>query len=397
MFSHVILGLLRDGRQRHGYELINDYRLRSGTLPSPGNLYRELGRLAAAKLIATGVNPPDADPRRIPYQITDRGRRTFDQWLVSARTQSDEFHNWLLFIDRVPEDARERLLDRRQEDLWMRSKELARALEDASVRAREDGAASGYNPLPVVLERQSKRDAAIELTDVSKSYGTGRLVTRVVCRLSLRVQRGEFVSIMGPSGSGKSTLLNLIAGLDTPDAGRVVVSGIDLRTLTDAQLAAMRLRKIGFVFQAFNLLPALTVERNVSWPLEFAGLSRREQRARALAALEKVGMAAHAKRRPAELSGGEQQRVAIARAIVAGPEILLADEPTGNLDSHTGQTILNLLVALSREANATVVMVTHSVLAAAHGDRTLELEDGRILREVRLPADAVAAGEARTR
>src|SRR5579875_1888370 len=132
MFSHVILGLLRDGRQRHGYELINDYRLRSGTLPSPGNLYRELGRLAAAKLIATGVNPPDADPRRIPYQITDR----------------------------VPEDARERLLDRRQEDLWMRSKELARALEDASVRAREDGAASGYNPLPVVLERQSKLLAA---------------------------------------------------------------------------------------------------------------------------------------------------------------------------------------------------------------------------------------------
>src|SRR5579885_2533701 len=160
MFSHVILGLLRDGRQRHGYELINDYRLRSGTLPSPGNLYRELELLATATLLATGVNPPDADPRRIPYQITDRGRRTFDQWLVSARTQSDEFHNWLLFIDRVPEDARERLLDRRQEDLWMRSKELARALEDASVRAREDGAASGYNPLPVVLERQSKRLAA---------------------------------------------------------------------------------------------------------------------------------------------------------------------------------------------------------------------------------------------
>src|SRR5579884_3166262 len=417
MFSHVILGLLRDGRQRHGYELINDYRLRSGTLPSPGNLYRELGRLAAAKLIATGVNPPDADPRRIPYQITDRGRRTFDQWLVSARTQSDEFHNWLLFIDRVPEDARERLLDRRQEDLWMRSKELARALEDASLRAREDGGSSGYHPLPAVLERQSKlvaaeleflkefraslaarlrqpvaaaltapaaamrpaerraderrrsvRDAVIELTEVSKSYGTGRLVTRVVCRLSLRVLRGEFVSIMGPSGSGKSTLLNLIAGLDAPDAGRVVVGGVDLRTLTDAQLAAMRLRKIGFVFQAFNLLPALSVERNVSWPLEFAGFSR-----------------------------GEQQRVAIARAIVAGPDILLADEPTGNLDSHTGQTILNLLVALSRDTNATVVMVTHSVLAAAHGDRTLELEDGRILREVRLPADALAAGDARTR
>jgi len=225
----------------------------------------------------------------------------------------------------------------------------------------------------------------IELADVSKSYGTGRLVTRVVSRLNLRIRRGEFVSIMGPSGAGKSTLLNLIAGLDTPDAGRVIVSGIDLQTLTDAQLAGMRLRKIGFVFQAFNLLPALTVGRNVAWPLQFAGFSRREQRARALEALERVGMADYAMRRPAELSGGEQQRVAIARAIVAGPEILLADEPTGNLDSHTGQHILNLLVALSREANATVVMVTHSVLAASHGDRTLELEDGRILREVRAP------------
>src|SRR5579871_3193902 len=160
MFSHVILGLLRDGRQRHGYELINDYRLRSGTLPSPGNLYRELGRLATEKLIAAGINPPDADPRRIPYEITDRGRRTFDQWLVASRTQSDEFHHWLLFIDRVPADVRERLLDRRQEDLWMRSKELARALEDASLRAREDGGSSGYHPLPAVLERQSKLVAA---------------------------------------------------------------------------------------------------------------------------------------------------------------------------------------------------------------------------------------------
>jgi DNA-binding PadR family transcriptional regulator len=116
--------------------------------------------LSAARLIVTGVNPPEADPRRIPYQITDRGRRVFDQWLVSARTQSDEFHNWLLFIDRVPDDARERLLDRRQEDLWMRSKELARALEDVSLHARERGAAIGYDPLPAVLERQSKILAA---------------------------------------------------------------------------------------------------------------------------------------------------------------------------------------------------------------------------------------------
>ncbi|HLK12013.1 MAG TPA: PadR family transcriptional regulator [Candidatus Binatia bacterium] len=174
MFSHVILGLLRDGRQRHGYELINDYRLRSGTLPSPGNLYRELGRLATEKLIAAGINPPDADPRRIPYEITDRGRRTFDQWLVASRTQSDEFHNWLLFIDRVPADVRERLLDRRQEDLWLRSKELARALEDVGMRRPERPPTTAYDPLPAILERQMKIVAAeLEfLKEFRSSFGS---------------------------------------------------------------------------------------------------------------------------------------------------------------------------------------------------------------------------------
>jgi len=226
----------------------------------------------------------------------------------------------------------------------------------------------------------------IRLTGVVKRYGAGPAATTALNGLDLSIARGEFASLMGPSGSGKTTLLNLVAGLDTPDRGEVVVNGTPLAGLTDRALADLRLRTMGFVFQSFNLLPALTVERNVAWPLQFAGFSRSEVRERTAEALRRVGVEGREARRPAELSGGEQQRVAIARAIATGPSLLLADEPTGNLDSRTGQTILDLLRALNQADGVTVVMVTHSVLAAAYGDRTLELQDGRIVRDVRTPA-----------
>jgi ABC-type lipoprotein export system ATPase subunit len=190
---------------------------------------------------------------------------------------------------------------------------------------------------------------------------------------------------MGPSGSGKSTLLNLMAGLDTPDAGRVLIDGEDLSRLADHQLADMRLRKIGFVFQSFNLVPALNVHENVSWPLEFAGCGRAEVARRVSEALAKVGVTGREQRFPAEMSGGEQQRVAIARAIATKPILLLADEPTGNLDSATGRLILDLLRSLNQTDGMTVVMVTHNVFAATYGDRTLEMRDGRIVRDVRMP------------
>jgi ABC-type lipoprotein export system ATPase subunit len=195
---------------------------------------------------------------------------------------------------------------------------------------------------------------------------------------------------MGPSGSGKSTLLNLLAGLDVPDAGRVLIDGEDLSQLADHELARMRLRKIGFVFQSFNLIPALTVRENVAWPLEFARYSRVEVRERVSEALGKVDMVGREDRHPTEMSGGEQQRVAIARAIATGPMLLLADEPTGNLDSATGRLILDLLRELNRVDGTSVVMVTHNVFAATYGDRTLEMRDGRIVRDVRMPVrDAV--------
>jgi putative ABC transport system ATP-binding protein len=225
---------------------------------------------------------------------------------------------------------------------------------------------------------------AILLDQVTKSYRDGDRVHTVLQAVSLEVAEGEFVSVMGPSGSGKTTLLNVIAGLDTPTAGRVLVGGHELGALPDAARSDLRLRHVGFVFQSFNLFPTFTVEENVRWPLEFLGLRASEAAARFDAVADAVGLAREmARRRPGELSGGEQQRVAIARALATRPTVLLADEPTGNLDSQTGQVILDLLRRLNREQAVTVVMVTHSVYAASFGHRTIELVDGRIVREVR--------------
>ncbi len=223
---------------------------------------------------------------------------------------------------------------------------------------------------------------SVVVENVSKSYGGGPQAVTALADVSFRVSAGEFVSIMGPSGSGKSTLLNLIAGLDTPSRGRVLVGGEDLAALSDDGRSLLRLRNIGFVFQNFNLFPTFTAEENVAWPLEFLGFSWRQACTRADAALVHVGLNSGArKRRPAELSGGEQQRVAIARALVTQPKLLLADEPTGNLDSKTGQAILDLLGGLNTEERLTVVLVTHSPTAAAYGHRTVELRDGCVVSQ----------------
>ena len=228
-------------------------------------------------------------------------------------------------------------------------------------------------------------DAVIELHQVSKSYGPAGHRALALSDLSLDILPGEFVSLMGPSGSGKSTLLNLMAVLDTPDSGSVHLNGVELRTLSDRELSRLRLRTVGFVFQSFNLLPAFTVEENVAWPLEFSGYGRGEVKQRTGEALKRVNIVDCERRYPTELSGGEQQRVAIARAIATAPEIILADEPTGNLDSHTGEGILDLLRDLNRDRNVTVVMVTHNVYAATYGHRTLELRDGKIVHDVEAP------------
>jgi putative ABC transport system ATP-binding protein len=225
-------------------------------------------------------------------------------------------------------------------------------------------------------------DPVIRVSGVTKRYGAGQGAVVALADVSLDVARGEFVALMGPSGSGKSTLLNVIAGLDVPDQGRVLLDGTELGGLADHELADLRLARIGFVFQAFNLIPALTVAENVAWPLEFAGHPRREVRRRTADALARVGVAGREARYPAELSGGEQQRVAIARAVATRPAIILADEPTGNLDSCTGGLVLDLLRTLCESAGVTVVIVTHNAQAAGFGDRTLLLHDGRIVRDL---------------
>ena len=227
------------------------------------------------------------------------------------------------------------------------------------------------------------QDKAIALHDVDLSLGRGAARVHILKGISLGIDRGEAVGLVGPSGSGKSTLLMLMAGLERPDSGRIVVDGTDLAALDEDRLARFRGRRIGIVFQSFHLVPTMTALENVALPLELAGEDDAFERAEA--ELQAVGLGHRMQHYPAQLSGGEQQRVAIARAIVSNPAILVADEPTGNLDENTGGSIIDLLFALKRDRGATLVLVTHDLNLARLCDRTVRLRSGRI------DADAASA------
>jgi putative ABC transport system ATP-binding protein len=241
-----------------------------------------------------------------------------------------------------------------------------------SVKAR------GQEPAPDLAT-----EVIIEAQDVVKTYDTGDVQVRALRGVSLSVTRGEMVAIMGPSGCGKTTLLNCLSGLDTVDGGVVRIAGTDLNRLSDSAKTAFRARQMGFIFQFYNLLPVLSAVENVELPLIVAGVGAREARARALAALEQVGLRDWAHHRPAQLSGGQRQRVTIARALVNTPAIVWADEPTGDLDSQTANEIMALMERLNREHGQTFVIVTHDAGIGARCHRIVHMRDGQIVGEER--------------
>jgi putative ABC transport system ATP-binding protein len=228
--------------------------------------------------------------------------------------------------------------------------------------------------------------ALVTLRNVTKSYVRGKQKVEVLHGVDLAIEAGEFLALMGPSGSGKTTLLNLVAGLDQPTGGEVVVAGDRIDQLSRGSLSDWRARHIGFIFQFYNLLPVLTAEANVEVPLLLTNLSKAQRRQRVQTALQLVGLADRAKHKPNELSGGQQQRVAIARAIVSDPTLLVCDEPTGDLDRQNAEEIMNLLQALNRSHNKTIIMVTHDPRAAEHASRELHLDKGKLTNDARRAA-----------
>jgi putative ABC transport system ATP-binding protein len=227
----------------------------------------------------------------------------------------------------------------------------------------------------------------IELTDVSKTYRSGSLEVQALTDVNLRIDRGEYVAVMGPSGSGKSTLMHILGCLDVPSAGSYRLAGQDVGAMDEDDLADVRNRRIGFVFQQFNLLPSLTAWRNVELPLAYAGTPRAERRERAIEALRRVGLGDRVEHRPGELSGGQQGRVAVARALVGEPDLVLADEPTGNLDSVSSAEVLGLLHEV-HATGRTVVLITHDSDIAATAQRLVRIHDGRVSEDSMIVARA---------
>ena len=219
----------------------------------------------------------------------------------------------------------------------------------------------------------------VSIRNLSKLYRQGEMEIAALDDVSMEIATGEFLSLMGPSGSGKSTLLHIIAGVDRPTSGRCVVGGVEVTSLDESDLADWRNQNVGFVFQSFNLIPVLTAFENVELPLLLMDLSASRRRELVNTALELVGLADRRKHLPKQMSGGQEQRVAIARAIATDPRLVVADEPTGNLDSASADTVLEILQTLSRGAGKTVIMVTHDPRAASHGSRTIHLEKGKLL------------------
>jgi putative ABC transport system ATP-binding protein len=231
---------------------------------------------------------------------------------------------------------------------------------------------------------QAADEVLVQLKGISKAYKKGKEQVKVLANLDLDIYHGDFLALMGPSGSGKTTLLNLLGGLDTPTSGELKIGGQRLDTMSSSQLTKWRARHVGFIFQFYNLMPVLTAEKNVELPLLLTNLSSKQRKHHVAAALELVGLSDRAKHYPSELSGGQEQRVAIARALVSDPDLLLCDEPTGDLDRATADEILSLLQTLNKQQQKTIIMVTHDPRAADHAQHILHMDKGALVGDGRV-------------
>lgn len=234
---------------------------------------------------------------------------------------------------------------------------------------------------PATVEEFASDGILVSLKNISKTYKKGKELVPVLTDINLDIKRGDFVALMGPSGSGKTTLLNLLGGLDNPSSGELIIAGQRIDRFSSGQLTKWRAQNVGFIFQFYNLMPVLTAEKNVELPLLLTNLSSKERKLHVAAALDLVGLSERAKHYPSELSGGQEQRVAIARALVSDPNLLLCDEPTGDLDRTTADEILALMQELNQSQQKTIIMVTHDPRAADHARHTLYLDKGKLIQE----------------
>jgi putative ABC transport system ATP-binding protein len=248
--------------------------------------------------------------------------------------------------------------------------------------SNKKGEAAAGESKPQVTTTPDGRPVVVQTVDLAKRYKRGRISVAALDGVSMTVGRGEIIGVIGPSGSGKTTLLNMLGGLDRPTHGKVLVDGVDLGSLDDGKLADYRLRKIGFIFQFYNLISTLNAGENVELPMSFANLPKDEREDRARQLLDTVGLSLRVHHMPEELSGGEQQRVAVARALSNGPSVILGDEPTGDLDSKSAKALMDLIWALRKEKKVTFILVTHDPFVVARCDRVYSIRDGKVIREV---------------